>query len=561
LSLQRDGGSVGIGIANPSVLLHLKNGTPGGTPNALNANTVLAIDSSGSQYIEFRTSDSGAPMQGIVFTDNGLNAFVGYKEYSSGTGYGEALHLAVKDYSASDSGNGIYFGTSSTPQTGVSTPIMFIKASGNVGINTASPDTLYNLTTVRYAGSSGNVKLIGDTSVTGSPNIVFYNTASSTSSTLSWNGTGFTLGSYVSANGATLYSPLNVASAAVSWGETMTLYPASNGYHTIAFRLEGSSSTTGTWAIGKESSTGGNTSTQFFQIVKNGLTGGSLHRVDALQTWDPNGNSYFGFNVGIGTQSPVSKLNVNGGKIILNSDSGGYGQFQINSSTTSTEATILLSNGGSGVNLGSYTNVGVIGMGAYGGARDTLIIGTGYSSGTLSLKSNVVTVSGSVVNAANYKAHTYVQLTSPVSWSVSVTGNTTTNFSTTGLGLPSGCKALQVLGWYHITGYSGGAGQGDHAASLFGITTDTTPYPWSGPGYAWPYSSGTFPSSANWGSFVLWHDGDASNANTTNGVQYYGFMDSGIIHVNSNGNVYCNLASGYSGGTHYIGLWIQGYWI
>ena len=58
----------------------------------------------------------------------------------------------------------------------------------------------------------------------------------------------------------------------------------------------------------------------------------------------------------------------------------------------------------------------------------------------------------------------------------------------------------------------------------------------------------------------MWHDGDAS-LGTGGNIQYYGFMDSGIITVNSNGNVYCNLASGYSGGTHYIGLWIQGYWI
>ena len=264
-------------------------------------------------------------------------------------------------------------------------------------------------------------------------------------------------------------------------------------------------------------------------------------------------------NVGINTTGPVSKFNVSGGKIILNSDDGGYGQFQINASTV-TEATILLSNGGSGVNLGQYTNVGVIGMGAYSGAKDTLIIGTGYSGGTLSLKSNVVTVSGSVVNAANYKAHTYVQLTTPIVYNVSVSSNTLTSFSTTGLGLPSGCKALQVLGWYHITGYSNGAGQGDHATSIFGLNTDNSPYPWSGSGSPYPGNNSTL-QTANYGSFILWHDGDASNSGLSNGAQYYGLMDSGIVTVNSNGNVYCNLAAGYSGGTHYNVLWIQGYWI
>jgi len=197
-------------------------------------------------------------------------------------------------------------------------------------------------------------------------------------------------------------------------------------------------------------------------------------------------------------------------------------------------------------------------MGAYSNAKDTLVIGTGYSGGTLYLKNNVVTVSGTVVNSANYKAHTYVQLTSPIGYNTSVTGNTLTSFSTTGLGLPSGCKALQVLGWYHITGYSVGSGQGDHATSIFGLQTDNSPYPWSGTGGGYPYQSNTF-TNANYGSFVLWHDGDASVGSAN--LLYYGLMDSGIVTVNSNGNVYCNLASGYSGGTHYIALWIQGYWI
>jgi len=276
-----------------------------------------------------------------------------------------------------------------------------------------------------------------------------------------------------------------------------------------------------------------------------------------------NGNNYVNLgygSFGIGTSNPLAKLHVSGGKIIHTSDDGGYGQFQINASTTSTEATILLSNGGSGVNNGQYTNVGVIGMGGYGAGRDTLVLGTGYSGWTMGMKNGTTTFTGNVVNSASYKAHTYIQLTTPIVYNVSVSGNVLTSFSTTGLGLPSGCKALQVLGWYHITGYSSGAGQGDHATSIFGITTENSIYPWSGAGAPYPGNNNTLQPS-NYGSFILWHDGDASNSGNSNGLQYYGLMDSGIVTVNSNGNVYCNLAAGYSGGTHYIVLWIQGYWI
>lgn len=102
------------------------------------------------------------------------------------------------------------------------------------------------------------------------------------------------------------YSPLTVTGAGISWGETVTYYPASNGYITLAFRLEGTDTTTGTWAIGKQSTieSGG---VQYLQIAKNGLTGSTLHRPDAVQVFDPaNGNAYFGFNVGIGTTSPFN---------------------------------------------------------------------------------------------------------------------------------------------------------------------------------------------------------------------------------------------------------------
>jgi hypothetical protein len=266
-------------------------------------------------------------------------------------------------------------------------------------------------------------------------------------------------------------------------------------------------------------------------------------------------------NVGINTTGPVSRFHVNGGKIILTSDDGGYGQFQINSSSTSTEATILLSNGGSGVNLGQYSNVGVIGMGAYGGARDTLIIGTGYSGGTMSMKAGVTTFSGNVVNSASYKANTFIQLTSVATKTFSTGGVSSSSFAVTDFsGVPSNAKAISVYGWYHITGYSSGAGQGDHAVSWFGLANDTTTYSWGGPGAAWPGMGSSF-TPQYYGSFSMEHDGDASGTNMTNFMHYYGSWHNGIINVNANGNIFYTLAFGYSGGTHHIALYCTGYWI
>ena len=77
-----------------------------------------------------------------------------------------------------------------------------------------------------------------------------------------------------------------------------------------------------------------------------------------------------------------------GGKLRLQSDSGGYGQFQINSSSTSIESTVVFGSGGSGQNSGQYTYAGVIGLGAYGNSKANLYFGAGYSSPAMYIPNN-----------------------------------------------------------------------------------------------------------------------------------------------------------------------------
>jgi hypothetical protein len=91
----------------------------------------------------------------------------------------------------------------------------------------------------------------------------------------------------------------------------MVINPAPNGYSAIHFRLEGrtGSCVTCTWQLGKETSSSG--VGELLSINKQGLTGGKGHRADASQQWKTNGDSIFGFNVGIGNTSPGTKLVVN----------------------------------------------------------------------------------------------------------------------------------------------------------------------------------------------------------------------------------------------------------
>jgi hypothetical protein len=170
------------------------------------------------------------------------------------------------------------------------------------------------------------------------------------------------------------------------------------------------------------------------------------------------------------------------------------------------------------------------------------------------------TFNGNVVNSASYKAHTFIQLTSIATKTFSTGGVSSSSFAVTDFsGVPSNAKAISVYGWYHITGYGSGAGQGDHAVSWFGLANDTTTYSWGGPGGAWP-GIGAF-NPQYYGSFSMEHDGDASGANMTNFMHYYGSWHNGIINVNSNGSIYYTLAFGYSGGTHHNALYCTGYWI
>jgi hypothetical protein len=166
---------------------------------------------------------------------------------------------------------------------------------------------------------------------------------------------------------------------------------------------------------------------------------------------------------------------------------------------------------------------------------------------------------GNLINSSNNKSHTFCQLTSAITKTFTTTGQTTGNFPVTDFsGIPSNAKALQVYGWYHITGYSVGNGQGDHAVTWFGINNDTSPYPYSSPSAAWPGGNTTF-SAASYGSFAMEHDGDASVGSSS--INYYGSWHNGIITVNSSGNVLYALAQGLSGGTHYIALYVTGYWL
>ena len=199
--------------------------------------------------------------------------------------------------------------------------------SGSIGMGTTTPG--YRLEILGDGSGTGELAIKGSGTDIG---IALNNTGTSGKSwrilstgggsgagngkLVTWDGTGYGWvidnNRYVGIGTTVAYSPLTLKGYGVSWGENVTIYPSPTGYTTIALRLEGTDTTTGTWAIGKNSSQyDGNI--EYLQIVKNGLTGSPLNRADAVQIWNPsNGNSSFGFKVGIGTTNPSDTLHVIG---------------------------------------------------------------------------------------------------------------------------------------------------------------------------------------------------------------------------------------------------------
>lgn len=115
----------------------------------------------------------------------------------------------------------------------------------------------------------------------------------------------------VSINQTSTYSVFNLTGTDCGWGEGIVMNPAPNGYSAIHFRFEGrtGSCVTCTWQLGKETS--GSGFGELLSLNKQGLTGGKSYRADASQQWKTNGDSIFGFNVGIGTCTPSTLVHVN----------------------------------------------------------------------------------------------------------------------------------------------------------------------------------------------------------------------------------------------------------
>ena len=184
----------------------------------------------------------------------------------------------------------------------------FTSYSSGFGFNVFGTNAA-NYTALLSSGASSNGLLIG--ALTTDP--VIFGTDGSERMRI-------TSGGLVSINQTSGYAIFNVTGIDCAWGEGIVMNPAPNGYNAINFRAEGRTGSCfiATWQLGKSSSSESSAG-ELFSLNRAGLTGGAGYRADAAQQWKTNGDSIFGFNVGIGTCTPAVKLDVNGDTIIRGS--------------------------------------------------------------------------------------------------------------------------------------------------------------------------------------------------------------------------------------------------
>ena len=567
---------VQLNTANPSVrfagLTIIDSGSIGGSGSFL-------YDSVQDEFI-FIHRGNGVNITSSHFVlgpetyDNlGNETYLTNNRLSKGTG---KEHL--NDSNISDDGTLITLGSNTTitgtllatGTTLVSSSTQVIGILSSLNTYTGSNDT---------TNTAQNSRLTSIESVTGSYETKGRGIVSGSSQITLASTTGF--GTYINQAVLTTSSPTFVS-------VTGTITQSGTGDSNAPFRFGSDYSG---WMTHVAGTPGSNNGWGLFWAGDSGAQYGTNQAGAAGNIWSnsTNPNEY----VFVGNGTTVMSVHGNTGNVWIKGETRVASQLRVNGGTSTSPAAVFTSGGASWsegiwINPSPNNYAGVYfltaadtpgdGMWFTGKVSNTVsgwehaygIFRRGYTSpigggtATFAIKQDgTAYFNENVINTKANKALTFVQLNSTnfATKTFTFSGNTTGNFAVTDFsGIPSNAKAVQVYGWYHITGYGGGAGQGDHAVSWFGPATINNTTQWSGPGAGWPNSESSYTPRFH-GTFMMEHDGDASGANMTNYMHYYGSWHTGTINVHTDGNIYYSLAAGYSGGTHYNALVATGYWI
>ena len=272
-------GNVGIGTTSPDRLLELSKSVQNGQGATLRLTNIV-----------------GGPGAGVAIEFNGPGS--------------QGIHskIITKDAGAFDSN--LIFQTKATGSAGALADRMTIDNTGNVGIGSTNPNR--PLTIQTNDSSWGSMRIYRDSATLGETGIGFFGTSTQATNQAwvigegGWGNIGdFTIGNENGGAGGNVRMLIqrdgNVGIGTESPDRKLTIQGADDG--NMQLRLMGTASQTSYWELGRESSSTG----QFrFKASRNGTI------ITPMVIDDVNGY------VGIGTDSPGTKLYVDGGESTFN---------------------------------------------------------------------------------------------------------------------------------------------------------------------------------------------------------------------------------------------------
>ena len=291
-------------------------------------------------------------------------------------------------------------------------------------------------------------------------------------------GTTSIQGKFHVAGGSGSTPAMTITPSGNSWSEGLVINPSTSGGWSATFYTVTANSITGTWFAGKASNSA-LTIPDAYTIMKNGLTGGSIpNHVYSAYAIKTNGDSIFGFNVGIGTATPslisgyvgLNVVNAGYTQVKLQSTSSSAGiefapasgnnyELQANTSSqwfiydrTNSAYRFVVHNGGN-ISIGSSTNTGLAALQVTGAIQQTSV-----TSSMLKVNSNgvlVAAVAGTDYLTATSSDFTYAaSLTLSTTWQD--TGVSATNLSTSGVYLVTcSLNDFAVSGGQYTETYAG----------------------------------------------------------------------------------------------------------